>query len=170
MTTPTDHADAPREPSGEPSGTGLQHGSFTVPGVPVSVNVRWQPVGRKYFTRDGVKFQPSGIGLTKTREARDFESRIKDYALVAAIRQHWKKSDRSIGVGILFAGGGVDIDNGIKGILDALQGRFYYNDGQVDELHVARDRQEKKNPRIDIEVWERDEAAIKKGERTWSIT
>jgi len=148
----------------------MQRGSFSVPGVPVSVNVRWQPVGRKYYTRDGVKFHASGIGVVKTHEARDFESRIKDYALVASIQQKWEKSDRSIGVSILFAGGRVDIDNGIKGILDALQGRFYYNDGQVDELHVARDRNEKHNPRIEIEVWERDEAPIKKGERQWSIT
>ena len=148
----------------------MQRGSFEVPGVPVSVNVRWQPVGKKFWTSDGVKFRPSGIGVAKTREARDFEARIKDYALVASIKQGWVKSDQSIGVRIVFYGGGVDIDNGIKGILDALQGRFYFNDAQVDELIVLREREEKINPRIEIQVWERDELAITKKQRQWSIT
>lgn len=148
----------------------MQRGSFSVPGVPVSVNQRWQPYGKKFFTREGPKFQAQGIGVAKTREARDFEARVGDHALVAAIQQRWEKSDQSIGLSICFLGGRVDIDNGIKGILDALQGRFYHNDGQVDELHVYRDRHEKTNPRIDIEVWERDEPAITKKERQWSIT
>lgn len=148
----------------------MQRATFEVPGVPVSVNARWQPYGRKYYTQDGVKFQAQGIGVMKTREAKDFEARVGDYAMVATIKQGWKKSDRSIGMRILFAGGGVDIDNGIKGILDALQGRFYHNDGQVDELHVERDRQEKNRPRIEIEVWERDVPAISKKERQWSVT
>lgn len=148
----------------------MQRGSFTVPGVPVSVNMRWQPVGKKYWTRDGVKFRPTGIGMVKTREARDFEARIGDYALVAALKQHWNKSDNSIAVAIAFFGGGVDIDNGVKGILDALQGKFYYNDGQVDELFVRRIRSEKQNPRIEVEVWEREEPAIKASEREWSAS
>lgn len=148
----------------------MQRGSFTVPGVPVSVNMRWQPVGTKFWTQDGVKFRPRGIGMAKTREARDFEARIADHAFVACVQQKWVKSDLSIGVAIKFLGGGVDIDNGIKGVLDALQKTFYHNDGQVDELIVARDRTEKINPRIEIEVWERGEAAITKKERAWSIT
>lgn len=146
----------------------MQRGSFSVPGVPVSVNVRWQPVGTKFWTSDGVKFRPRGVGIVKTREARDFEQRIKDYALVASMNQHWHISDQSIGISIDFHGGGVDIDNGIKGILDALQGKFYHNDAQVDVLMVQRHRGEIVNPRIDVELWERDEPAITRKEREWS--
>lgn len=141
-----------------------------MPGVPVSVNRRWQAIGRVRYTSMGRVFQPTGMGIVKTREAKDFESRIRDHALVASIKDGWRKSNQSIGVQIAFLGGGVDIDNGIKGILDAMQGRFYFNDGQVDELHVLRDRSEKTNPRIEVEVWERDEPAITKKERAWSIT
>ena len=148
----------------------MQRASFSVPGVPVSVNVRWKPVGRVRYTSMGRVFQPTGMGIAKTHEARDFETRIRDYALVASIKEGWRKSDLSIGVQIAFFGGGVDIDNGIKGILDAMQGRFYFNDGQVDELHVLRDRSEKINPRIEVEVWERDAPAITKKERAYSIT
>jgi Holliday junction resolvase RusA-like endonuclease len=148
-----------------------QRMQVVVPGVPVSVNVRWQPVGRKIWTRDGVKFAPTGIGMAKTREAKDFEQRIADHCFIAAIKHAWKCSDGSIAVGIGFFGGGVDIDNGIKGILDGLQkAHVFYNDGQVDELYVRRIRAERDHPRIEVEVWERDEAPITKKERQWSIT
>jgi hypothetical protein len=148
-----------------------QRMTVVVPGVPVSVNVRWQPTGRRFYTADGVKFKATGVGLTKTREARDFEQRIADHCFVGAIKEGWKCSDDSIAVGIAFFGGGVDIDNGIKGVLDGLQkARVYFNDGQVDELYVRRVRAERDRPRIEIEVWERNEAPITKKERTWSIT
>jgi hypothetical protein len=146
----------------------MQRASFVVPGVPVSVNVRWAPVGRVRWYGGERRFERTGVGIIKTREARDFETRIRDHAFIARIKEQWDKSNASIGVAIAFFGGGVDIDNGIKGILDALQGSFYYNDGQVDELHVQRCREEIVNPRIEVEVWERIEKPITKKERVWS--
>lgn len=45
----------------------------------------------------------------------------------------------------------VDLDNRIKVCLDAMQGIFYENDNQFDEIHMKR-CYDKKNPRVEIVI------------------
>lgn len=44
-----------------------------------------------------------------------------------------------------------DVDGRIKPLMDALQGIYYHNDSQVEELHVYN-KQDKENPRCEIIV------------------
>lgn len=46
-----------------------------------------------------------------------------------------------------------DLDNYAKCLLDSLRGIAYEDDKQIVELHLYR-RDDKKNPRVEIEVWE----------------
>ena len=51
-----------------------------------------------------------------------------------------------------------DIDGPIKALLDSLNGFAWTDDSQIVELHVVR-RDDKANPRVEVEVWPLDEAA-----------
>lgn len=48
--------------------------------------------------------------------------------------------------------GYIDIDNGLKCILDAIEGRAYENDRGITELHVYMEK-EKKNQIGSVETW-----------------
>lgn len=46
-----------------------------------------------------------------------------------------------------------DLDNYAKCLLDSLRGIAYQDDKQVVELHLYR-RDDKQNPRVEVEIWE----------------
>ncbi len=48
----------------------------------------------------------------------------------------------------------IDLDNALKIALDALQGVCYWNDSQVEKIHIERAAADKKNARLEIEVLE----------------
>lgn len=48
-----------------------------------------------------------------------------------------------------------DLDNRIKILLDALQGSAYMDDRQIVEIH-ARRFEDKKNPRVEVRIQERE--------------
>lgn len=51
-----------------------------------------------------------------------------------------------------------DLDGRLKCLLDVLQGRVYANDSQVVEIHAYR-REDKANPRVEVEAWSVAEVA-----------
>lgn len=46
----------------------------------------------------------------------------------------------------------IDLDNALKIALDALQGVCYWNDSQVERIHIERAVADKKNARLEIEI------------------
>ena len=47
-----------------------------------------------------------------------------------------------------------DIDNKLKAVLDSLQGWAYEDDKQVAELSILRSDSQKKNPRMEVKIYE----------------
>lgn len=111
---------------------------FALPGVPSSTNKRYK-VSRSRQTY-------------KTDEARNFEQRVADHSLVAIVKQNWKKTKDACGLEIVVCGSKIDIDNCLKAILDALQRHVYFNDNQVEDLHV-RVLPREQPPCVGIKVW-----------------
>jgi crossover junction endodeoxyribonuclease RusA len=90
-------------------------------------------------------------GFYKSQEAKDWTE-----ACQWEVRKHYKHSPLTsqIYLGIDFMQKmNRDIDNGLKLIIDALQGLVYDNDRQVVHLNV-RKFEEKENPRVEIQVEE----------------
>ena len=86
-----------------------------------------------------------------TREDKEFigqvgrllmASKIKPYRGMVGMEITWYRRARR-----------GDVDAPIKSVLDSLQGGIYQDDKQVSDLRVIR-RDDKENPRIEVEAWE----------------
>jgi crossover junction endodeoxyribonuclease RusA len=115
---------------------------FTLP-YPPSVNTYYRAINRGKFATN-----------IMSAEGREY----KAIATAKAIQQATGKHSNDVGVTLrLFrprrAG---DIDNRLKPVLDALNGIAYDDDSQIAELHAYR-RDDKNNPRVEVEVKPVDE-------------
>lgn len=104
--------------------------------TPVSVNQMYAP---RY----------GGKGIRLSDKAKIW----KEYACLMAFQQ-WegKPLDGRICITYRFYGTGMDWDNGCKILGDALNNIVYYDDKQIVEAHIYLYRQEKTDPRVDVEI------------------
>jgi len=110
--------------------------AFTVPGAPV-------PKARARVVR-GRAYTP--------RRTVDAEQRVANHLFVAY--PHLRPSTGRLRVVLAFHLKGVrgDSDNFCKLVMDALNGKAWVDDKQVDELTISVQRQSE-NPQTRVEVW-----------------
>lgn len=110
--------------------------TVTLP-VPPSYNRYWRSSARGgYISQEGRVFKVKASRVLAALQAKPFQG--------------------SVGIRLRFylARKNADMDNRIKQIQDCMQGHFYNDDKQVVEIHALR-FDDPKNPRVEVEVWER---------------
>lgn len=85
-----------------------------------------------------------------TPEARDYKQAV--YFL--ALQQGARVIAGKVSVAIRFYGTRVDIDNGLKVLIDALNNVAWEDDKHIMHLEVDRYPDDKDDPRVEVEVWQ----------------
>ena len=110
--------------------------NLTLP-EPPSINHYWRVArGITHLSIDGRRWKTAACEI-----ARKAGLVVLDGPVAVSIT--WYRSRRS-----------GDLDNRIKVVLDVLRGLAYHDDKQVVELHAWR-YEDKKAPRVEVEIWNR---------------
>lgn len=92
--------------------------------------------------------------LYKSQEYQDYTTRLRVELLEQGVRPtNPTKAPVAVTVHLYRPRRVGDLDNGLKALLDTLQGYLYENDSQVLELHAFR-HDDKARPRVEVEVRE----------------
>lgn len=115
--------------------------TFTVPGMPISVNHLYVNLG------PGRRF-PSAQG-------KAFKKAVSWLAVVAMKQAGYGMIISGVGVRIrfYFKTMGSDIDNCIKALLDSMTGIVYKNDTQIIKLYAEKFK-DTTNPRTEVTIYE----------------
>lgn len=113
---------------------------FTIPGKPV-------PAARPRVTRNGTYNE---------RRYKDWLDAAKTYARQAWVGRAPMSGKVEVTASFTGAHGSADIDNLVKGVLDALQGIIIFNDKQVTHLDIIREtvaESDEGEPGTLVNVW-----------------
>ena len=98
---------------------------------PFSVNKAWK--GRRYRTDEYKKYKRDVLNLLQKLDI-DF------------------KNELSIDLVFGFSNSGSDIDNPLKPLLDIMQDKYKFNDNQIIELHIKKEKVKKGSEFIKIRI------------------
>jgi Holliday junction resolvase RusA-like endonuclease len=107
---------------------------ITLP-LPTSINRTYRSGNGHYWKSDEARIWEAKAMYVYTKQAKNIKP-VEGNVLLEI--KFFLKRDR-------------DIDSGLKILLDFLQGRFYGNDRQVQELDVVK-FMDKENPRVEVRI------------------